>query len=112
MIAPEVVVVERLELRVDGNYCGTGSVERDRTHVVAANTRVGQCGARCLGKGTHVRRVRLRGEVGIFAFANDRILGDPNAKSAAHAVDDRDANTLGAKIHSGDDRHALAQMCR
>ena len=50
---------------------------------------------RCAGsfrEGAHVVGVGLGCEVGVFAFAMERILGDRSAEAAAIAVDDGDAH--------------------
>ena len=108
VVAPEIVVVERLQILVDGNDRGAGGVESDGFDLVAGDAGLLERLARGGGQGAHVVVMRLRGVFGIFALAMQRIFGNGGVEQAALAVHDGDADAQGAEIHSGDDRHQLA----
>ena len=107
MIAPEVIIVERLQAFVHGNDAGAGGVERDgfdrarhRSPAAASASRMASARAR------HVVRVALRGVVGIFLLAMQRILADARAQAASGAVEDGDPDAQSAEIDTGDDTHS------
>ena len=69
MIAPQVVVVERLHRRVDRNHAGAGRVERDGGDVLSVDVVLLQHLTHRAHQRLHLVGVRLRGIVGIVAFA-------------------------------------------
>ncbi len=105
VIAPEVVVVERLEVGVDGNYARSGGVESDGFNLRAVDFGLGDGFARSLGESVHLIRVGLGCVVGVFAFAFERILGRGSAEASALAVEQRDAHAEGSEIYACDDGH-------
>ncbi len=105
VVAPEVVVVERLHLVVDRDDGRAGGVEGDGADFLPLDPRRLECAPRGLDERLHVRCVRLRGVVRIVAVALDRILGDAVSDHPLAAVDDRDAHTLRPEVHPGDDPH-------
>ncbi len=76
VIAPEIVVVERLQIFINGNDRRTGGIERDGLNLAAGDTGFLQGGARGAGNSVHVIHVGLRGVFGIFAAAMEWIFGD------------------------------------
>ena len=58
-----------------------------------------------LGQRAHVVRVALRGMVGIFFLAEQRIFRCSGAEPAASAVENRHANAERSEIDSRDDAH-------
>ena len=87
MVAPEVVIVDGVELGIDGDDGGAGGIERDRFDGVAVDA--GGCDGRAGGGGQrgHVVRVALGGVVGIFLLAEERVLGDARAQAAFLAIE-------------------------
>jgi hypothetical protein len=105
MVAPEVVVVERLEVGVDGNDAGSGGVERDGFDGRSVDAGVGDGGAHGGCQRVHVVGVALRGVVGVFFLAQQRILGHARAELAFGAVEQRHADAEGSEIDAGYDAH-------
>src|SRR6266550_2561727 len=108
MVAPEIVVVERLEVFADGDHGGSSGVERDRAHIATVDVGITEGEAHRGDQRVHVRGMRLRREVRILAVANDRIFDDTGADGRTFTVDDGDANALRAEIDPGDDWHPLS----
>ena len=96
----------RLEVRVDRDHAGAGGIERD-----GLDRRGRRCrrrrwrGCMAAASARHVIGVALRGVVGIFLLAEQRILGRAGAEAAPGAIEDGNANAEGAEIYSGDDAH-------
>ena len=105
VIAPEIVVVERIHPFADRDHAGSGGVECDGFDLLAGNARQLHRLPRGLGQRAHVIFVRLRGEVGIFALAVQGIFGDCGSQQSALAVDDRDADAERAEIYACNDGH-------
>ena len=80
MVAPEVVVVERLQVCVDRDDAGAGGIEGDGRNVFPVMPAGFDGVAGGFREGAHVIGVGLGGVVGIFAAAMQRIL--PEGRSA------------------------------
>ena len=106
MVAPQVVLVEGLHVRVDGHHARSGRVEGDGFDLLAGNAGRGDCLAGGSGEGAHVVGVRLGGVVGIFALAVQRVFFHRGAQAAALAVHDGDANAQCSEVNSCNDGHA------
>ena len=74
VVAPQVVVVQRLQPLAQRDHGRARRVQRDRLHRRAVHARRGQRRVRRLHQRAHVVHVPLRGEVRIFALANHGIL--------------------------------------
>ncbi len=105
VVAPEVVVVERLKVLADGNDAGAGGVEGDGGNIGAVDAGGVENVARGGGEGGHLVGVRLGGVVGIFAAAMQRVGGRGGADGAFAAVNESDANAECAEIDAGNDSH-------
>ena len=103
VIAPEVVVVERLEAFVDRDHARPGGIEGDGIDRAAVDAGLGDGAARGIPQGAHVIGVALGGVVGVFLLAEERIFGDAGAEAAAGAIEDGNANAEGAEIDAGYD---------
>ena len=107
VVAPEVVVVERLQVGVDGDDAGAGGVERDGGDLVAVDVGFGEDLARGADEGVHLVGVGLRGVVGVFAAAVERVLGGGGAEAAAAAVEQGYADAEGSEVYSSYDGHSF-----
>ena len=87
VVAPEVIIVERIEVGVYGNHGGTGRIERDRLNVFAAHAGRGDRLARGRNQRVNVIAMALGGVVGIVLLAKERIVGCGGALAAL--LDDR-----------------------
>ncbi len=76
MIAPQIIVIERLEIFSDGNNGGTGRIQSDGQDLIGGKPGFPDSVTGSSGQCTHVIFVRLRGVFGIFAFAMERIFSD------------------------------------
>ena len=105
VVAPKVILAQRLEIFAYRDHRGAGRVDRDRCDFYAAHAGVfdGLARRRCQRLSLVV--VRLRRVLRIFALPVQWILGYRRTQQAALAVDDRDAHTECAEIHAGHDRH-------
>ena len=88
VIAPEIVFIQRLHLRVNRNDAGAGGVESDSRNLIAGDARFLDGRTRGLGQRAHLIFMRLRGEVRVLAAAMQRILGQSRAQAAALAIHD------------------------
>ena len=100
MVAPEVVVIERLQCRIDRNHARAGGVERDGLDMLAGRSRLSAATWRmALTSALHLILVRLRGVIRVFALAFQRILGrspcPDRPRSLSNSVD---AHTQRSKI--------------
>ena len=105
VVAPQVVVVQRLHLGVHRNHAAAGGIERqgfDRAPVDGGRI---HGAVRGLGQGPHVIGVALRGVIGIFLLAEQRVLGRARAQAPPGAIENRDANAESAEIDTGYDAH-------
>src|SRR5947208_10895544 len=105
VVAPEVVIVDGLELRIDGDDGGACGVERDGLDRVPVDS--GSFNGTLGGGGErgHVVGMALGCVVGIFLFAEERVLGDSSAQAALLAVENGDADAESSEIDSGYDAH-------
>ena len=85
VVAPEVVVVDGVEVRVDRDHAGAGGVERDGLDGVAVDAGVLDGAVRGGGERGHVIGVALGGVVGIFLLAEQRVIGCSGAETALGA---------------------------
>ena len=105
VIAPEVVVVDGLEVGVDGDDAGAGGVERDGGDVVTVDVVFGEDAAHCFDESAHLVGVGLGGVVGVFAFAGEGVFGGGCAEASADAVEERYTNAEGSEVDSCNDCH-------
>ena len=105
MIAPQVVFAERLQALADRNDARSRGVERDGGNVCSVHARGPERVPGGRGESGHLVGVRLRGVVGIFAAAMQRIRDRCGADGAFLAVNESDANTERAEIDAGDNGH-------
>src|SRR5580658_10049177 len=112
MIAPEIIVVQRLQIIVHRDDAGTGGVERDGFDRLALYSSGGDGPAHGFGQGPHMVRVTLRGVVRIFLFADQRIIRRSRAEAPARAVEYRYAYAERSEIDTGDNAHIGASWGR
>ena len=93
MVAPEIVIVERLEMRVHRDHAGTGGIERQGLDGAAVDARLRDGAAHGQGQRRHMIGVALRGAVGIVLATVQRILAEP-APSRPRTLSNREARTL------------------
>ena len=105
VVAPEIVVVERLHGGVDKEDAGACSVERYACDGAAVDAGLSDYVAGGLGERTHLIGVGLGGLVGILAGPVKRVLGDGGGEAAALVVEQRDANTEGSEIYTSNEAH-------
>src|SRR5262249_17457333 len=100
VIAPEIVVVDRIEPVVDRNHAGPSCIQRDgfdRAAVHTSGLDGPACGQRqCI----HVVGVALGRVVRIFFLAKQRVVGGGAAKAASFAVEDGDSNAQRSKVYA------------
>src|SRR6266545_3151719 len=102
MVAPEVIVVQRLEPFVHGDDARAGGVERDSPDVFSLHTGGGEGSA---GRGyerVHVVAMTLSGVVRVFFPAEQRIVGGGGAESAFLMIENGNTHAEGAEIHACD----------
>ncbi len=105
VVAPQVVVVQRLHVGVDRNHSGPGGIERNGFDGVAVDARRFDGQSRGPGQRPHVIGVALGGVIGIFLLAEQRVLGGARAQTPLYAVENGDANAESAEIDTGYDTH-------
>ena len=110
VIAPQVIIIERLQIFSDGNHGRAGGVECDGEDLLGRNTGLSDDVASGRREGAHVIFMRLRGVLGIFAFAMEGIFGDGGSQQAAFAVHQRNSDAQSSKINPGNHRHALSPL--
>ena len=74
VIAPQIIVIERLEIFADGNDGGASGVQGEGENLIGGNPGFPDDLAGSRRQGAHVIFMRLGGVFGIFAFAVERIL--------------------------------------
>ncbi len=107
VVAPEVVIVDGLEVLVDRNDAGAGGVEGDRFDGRAVDFCVRDGAMRCFGERGHVIGVALGGVVGVVRLAEQRVFGDAGAEPSFGAVEEGDAYAEGAEVDASYDAHGL-----
>src|SRR3984885_2051333 len=84
MIAPQIVLGERLHLGIDRYNARSSGVERQRNDISTPNRRLLERSPHSLDQRIHLVVMRLRGVVGIVAATMQRILRSRSTKAAAH----------------------------
>src|ERR1700676_5301401 len=105
--APQVILIERLEVCADGNDTGARGVDGQSGKFVAANIRSSGGVPRSFNEGAHVVFVTLRGVVRVVFLAVQRIFGQTGTKAALRGIDDGDAHAQRSEIDAGYDSHEL-----
>src|SRR6516162_523293 len=107
MVAPEIVIAERLELFAHGNDAGARGVDGESRDLVARNASGGGGFARGLGECVHVVIVALGGVIGIVFLSMEGIFGESGAETSSLGVDDSDADAEGAEIYASYNGHEI-----
>jgi hypothetical protein len=110
MIAPQVVLAERLQVFANCNHGGTGSIDSNGLYLVARDTGFLHGLPSGGGQSAHMVFVRLGGVFGVFALAVQRIFGDGGFQQAALAVNDRDADAQRPEVDSSHNGHYQAPL--
>ena len=110
MVAPEIVVIERPKIFAHRDDTGPGRVKRHRFDCVTVNSGIRNGLARGPYQRVHLVLVRLRGVVGVFALAVERVFGNGRAEAALFAVKKSYANAECSKIYACDDGHC-SSLC-
>ena len=105
MVAPQIVVVERLEILPNGNHRRARGIQRNGENLLARDSGFLQNFTRGRSQRPHVIGVRLRGEFRIVALAMERICGDGRCQQAALTVHQRNADVQSPKINPSNDGH-------
>ena len=106
VVAPQVVVVDRLQLFIHRNHAGSGGIERDGFDRLSVYARRQNGAVHGFHQRAHVVGVALRGVVGIFFLPQQRIFARPRAQPSALAIENGNADAQCAEIHSGNDAHS------
>src|ERR1700739_3332556 len=110
MVAPKVVVIERLEVFSNGNQRRTRRVQRNRSHLIAADFCLFQNFSRGRGQSLHVIRMRLRGKFGVFAFAMKGIFGNGGSEQPSFAIHQRNAHAQSPKVNACNYSHSASPL--
>ena len=110
VIAPEVVVVDGLEVRVDGDDAGAGGVECDGGDVPAVDLVLFEDATRGFDERAHLVGVGLGGVVGVVALTGEGIVGGGCAEASADAVEERYTNAEGSEVDSCNGCHEVASL--
>jgi hypothetical protein len=110
VIAPQIIVIERLETFAYGNDGGAGGVESNGEDLIGGNSGFADDVASGSRQSAHVIFMRLRSVFGIFVFTVQGIFGDGGSEQTALAVHKRNANAQGSKVHSSNDRHVRSPL--
>ncbi len=105
MVAPEIVVVQRLHVGADGDDARSCGVEGDSFDGGGIDAGLRDDVAGGAGERVHLVVVGLGGLVWVLAIALEGVLGDGGAEAAMVAVEERHANAEGSKVYTGDDGH-------
>ena len=105
VIAPQVVIVDGLEVGVHRDHAGACGIECDRLDGGSVDARVFDGAPRGGGQRGHVVGVTLRGVVRVFLLAMQRVRSGAGAQTPFDGIEDGNANAEGAEIYSGDDAH-------
>ena len=112
VIAPQVVIIERLHLCIDGNHARSCGVEGYGGYVACIDPCLLDDLTRCLGERVHLIAVRLGGLVWIGPAALKRILCNRCSEPPLLTVQQGDTNAQRAKVHSSHDCHSLISSPR
>ncbi len=107
VIAPQVIIVQRLQSLAHRNHARPGGVNRDRLYRIAPRARRRKRFAHRLHQRAHMLRMALRRMIRVIVAPLQRILGHPRAKASALAIDNRHAHAQRPKIHPRDNRHSI-----
>ena len=105
MIAPEIVVIERLKIFVHRDDGRAGGVESDGFDGASRDARFLNGSTRSSRESDHMAGVRLGGKFGIVATAIERIFAQRGSQEATFAVHDGDANAQSAEINASEICH-------
>jgi hypothetical protein len=105
VVAPEEILVERLELIVDRDHTRSGSVEGKCDNLLRVDRGMAKHVMHGLDQSLHLVFMRLRSEIGIFHTAMQRITCGSSPQSSSLTIEQGDANTQRSEIYPGDDRH-------
>src|ERR1039458_5137568 len=103
--APEVVIVDGVEVGVHRNHAGARGIEREPRDGVTIHAGIFEGAPGGGGQRGHVVGVAWRGVVRVLLFAQQRVRSRAGAKTALDGVEDGNANAEGAEIYSGDNAH-------
>jgi hypothetical protein len=112
VIAPEVVVAEGLHAGIDGDDAGAGGVEGDGGNFIPGDAGSFEGVASGFGEGAHLVRVGLGGEVGVVAFAVERVFAEGRAEASAVGGKDGDADAERAEVDACNNGHGTILVLR
>jgi hypothetical protein len=98
MVAPEIVLVERLQVLADHDDAGAGGVDGERRHVLASDARCGKGPARGARQGVHVIGMGLGRMVRIVPPSVERIIGGRQTEWSPAVVNQGDTYAERAEI--------------
>ena len=108
MVAPQIVIIERLHAGVDRHHTRAGRIERDSLDLLARDPRLGQHRPHGADQPVHLIIMGLSSEIRIFPLPLQRIVGRSRGQSTLlcpGAVKQRNPDAQRAEINSRDDRH-------
>ena len=108
MVAPQVILIQRLQPLAHRNHARAGRVERNGRNRAPIHPRSAQRVPRRGRQGCHLVGVGLCGKIRVFAAAVKGIRGRCGSDWAFQAVHKSDANAECAKINTGDNGHGRA----
>ena len=106
VIAPQVVVIQRLKIRAHRDHARPRRIKRNRADCIAAYAGICDRLARRFYQRVHLVDVRLRRIVRVFTLALQRILRARCAQPPALAVQQRHTHAQRPEIHSRNNRHS------
>jgi hypothetical protein len=111
MVAPQIVVIERLQGCVDRHHARSRGIEREGFDLLPRNSRLGQHRPHGADQRVHLVLMGLGGKIRVFPLALQRIFGGCCRQSAPlrpAAVEQGYADAQRAEIDSCDDGQSLA----
>jgi len=105
MVAPEVILIKVLHLRIDRHDARAGGVKRDGRDLVTFDARFVDRHAGGGDQGAHLIGVGLRCEIRVLAAAMERIVCHSRTQTPSLAVHNRHADRERAKIHTSNNGH-------
>ncbi len=105
VIAPEIVVIQRLEPVADRDDAGTGGVDSECADLIAADAAGAKRTLHGLHERVHLRTMTLRCEIGILRGAMQRILRNARAEPPFRLAEERDTHAQCAEIDTRNDAH-------